>query len=114
VPRRVLAGGVLRIESLTLKFFQQEGRFPRLRQEVPLAVVKYLARQAGVARASWNDFLWQGRAIEYHRAQIREFLGFPEVVTARRSSRAGTRYCRFVSWARTSPRKQNGRATQEP
>ena len=64
--------------AVLLKFFQQEGRFPRQRQEIPPAIVKYLARQAGVAQAAWNDFAWQGRTIEYHRAQIREFLGFRE------------------------------------
>ncbi len=57
--------------AVLLKFFQQEGRFPRQRQEIPPAIVKYLARQAGVAQAAWNDFAWQGRTIEYHRADTR-------------------------------------------
>jgi len=64
--------------AVLLKFFQYEGRFPRHRQEVPPAVVKYLARHVGVAQGAWNDYDLESRATRYHRAQIREFLGFRE------------------------------------
>jgi hypothetical protein len=61
--------------AVLLKFFQEEGRFPRHRQEIPVAIVEYLARHVGVAHGDWKHYAWQGRTIEYHRAQIRDFLG---------------------------------------
>ena len=64
--------------SVLLKFFQHEGRFPRQRQEVPHVIVKYLARHIGVVASEWDGYAWQGRTTDYHRAQIREFLGFRE------------------------------------
>ena len=64
--------------AVMLKFFQQEGRFPRQRQDVPLAIVKYLRTASRGCEAAWNAFAWQGRTIEYYRAQIRDFLGFRE------------------------------------
>ena len=59
-----------------LQFFQAEGRFPRQAQEVPEGVVAYISRQVGVEPAEWLHYAWQGRTIEYHRAQIRARLGF--------------------------------------
>ena len=64
--------------AVLLKYFQHEGRFPRQRQEVPHVIIRYLARHIGVAISEWSDYLWQRRTLEYHRAQIREFLGFGE------------------------------------
>lgn len=64
--------------AVLLKFFQCEARFPHSRQEVPLAVVAFVARQVGVSAACYAEYDWNGRAIKYHRAQIRSFLGFRE------------------------------------
>jgi hypothetical protein len=64
--------------AVLLKFFQCEARFPQSRQEVPLAVVAFVARQVGVSAACYAEYDWNGRAIKYHRAQIRSFLGFRE------------------------------------
>jgi len=64
--------------AVLLKFFQAGGRFPRHAQEVPERAVEYVARQVGVLAAEWLQYEWQGRSIEYHRAQIRSFLGFRE------------------------------------
>ena len=64
--------------AVLLKFFQYEARFPPSRQEVPLAVVAFVARQVGVSAACYAEYDWNGRAIKYHRAQIRSFLGFRE------------------------------------
>ncbi len=61
-----------------LKFFQYEHRFPRQRQEIPVAVIEYLAPQAEVLPTEWTQYDWNGRTIKYHRAQIRELLGFRE------------------------------------
>jgi Domain of unknown function (DUF4158) len=64
--------------AVLLKFFQCEARFPQSRQEVPLSVVAFLAKQVEVPAACYAEYDWQGRAIKYHRAQIRSFLGFRE------------------------------------
>src|ERR1700756_1241699 len=57
--------------AILLKFFQHAGRFPRQCQDVPGVVVGYIASQINVAPPEWADFDWEGRAIKYHRAQIR-------------------------------------------
>lgn len=64
--------------AVLLKFFQYEARFPKYRQDVPASVVAFLAKQASVPPAAFAEYDWQGRAIKYHRAQIRSFLGFRE------------------------------------
>ena len=64
--------------AVLLKVFQAEGRFPRRAEDVPLAAVEAVAAQVGVAAAAWRGHAWQGRTIEYHRAQIRAGLGFRE------------------------------------
>src|SRR6478752_3221296 len=62
--------------ALMLKFFEIEARFPRHAGEYPPAAVVYMARQVGVDPAGLVDYEWVGRTVEYHRAQIRRFLGF--------------------------------------
>ena len=49
--------------ALLLKFFQMEGRFPANKNEVPQAVIEYVARQTEVAPTSWAEYDWQGRTI---------------------------------------------------
>ncbi|GMU26342.1 MAG: hypothetical protein AMXMBFR16_12470 [Candidatus Uhrbacteria bacterium] len=64
--------------AVLLKFFQHEGRFPQGKHEIAGAVVAYIAKQVGVAPEDYLQYEWQGRTIEYHRAQIRAALGFRE------------------------------------
>jgi hypothetical protein len=64
--------------AVLLKFFQHEGCFPQHPQEVPDVVVRHVARQVDVEASAWAHYRWQGRTIEYHRAQIRKLLGFRE------------------------------------
>jgi hypothetical protein len=64
--------------AVLLKMFERDGRFPRSRQEVAGAVVVHLAKQVGVPADQYLGYDWSGRAIKYHRAQIRAFLGFRE------------------------------------
>jgi len=64
--------------AVLLKVFQAEGRFPRRAEDVPLAAVEAVAAQVGVPATAWRGYAWQGRTIEYHRAQIRAALGFRE------------------------------------
>lgn len=64
--------------AVLLKFFRREGRFPQHKHEVPGIVITFLATQVGVDTTAYMQYAWQGRTIEYHRAQIREALGFRE------------------------------------
>src|SRR6266516_386749 len=64
--------------AVLLKFFRREGRFPQDTHEVPGIVISFLATQVGVDATAYMQYAWQGRTIEYHRAQIREALGFRE------------------------------------
>ena len=41
-------------------------------------MITFLATQVGVDATAYMQYAWQGRTIEYHRAQIREVLGFRE------------------------------------
>ena len=59
-----------------LKFFEAENRFPRSREELPPAAIRFLADQVRVPIEAWNEYRWTGRTIEYHRAQIRAHLGY--------------------------------------
>ncbi len=61
-----------------LAFFRHEGRFPASKQELPGTVVAHLAGQVGVPAEAYMAYDWRGRAIKYHRAQIRTALGFRE------------------------------------
>jgi hypothetical protein len=58
--------------AVLLKYLQYEGCFPRSRAEVAPEVVRFLAAQVGVDTALFAQYLWEGRTIEAHRAQIRE------------------------------------------
>jgi TnpA family transposase len=68
--------------AVLLKFFQHEGHFPRQAAEVPRGIVDYLAQQVDVEPETWAQYDWKGRSIEYHRAQIRQYLGFREASIA--------------------------------
>lgn len=64
------------------KFFQREGRFPQRSQDVSPAAIAHLAAQVGIPAAQWRAYDWDGRAIKYHRAEIRTLLGFREATLA--------------------------------
>jgi TnpA family transposase len=68
--------------ALLLKFFELEARFPRHAGELPPAAVDYVAGQVKVDRSEIAGYIWSGRTIEYHRAQIRDALGFREATRA--------------------------------
>jgi hypothetical protein len=46
-------------------------------------------RQVGVPASDLGFYEWDGRTVEYHRAQVRKFLGFRECTVAS-SARSGT------------------------
>ena len=68
--------------ALLLKFFQIEGRFPGGAIEIPAQAVRFVAEQVGVEATALRDYSWKGRALKYHRAQIREWCGFRESYAA--------------------------------
>jgi hypothetical protein len=68
--------------AVLFKFFQYAGAFPRSPQDIPLTVVDHVAQQVGVPADTWAQYAWDGRTIEYHRAQIRQHLGFREATVA--------------------------------
>lgn len=64
--------------ALLLKFFQIEAKFPTSRSEVPQPVISYVAKQLDLSPRVYREYEWQGRTLERHRAEIREFFGFRE------------------------------------
>ena len=68
--------------AVLFKFFQYAGAFPRVPQDVPRTIVDHVAQQVGVPADTWAQYDWTGRTIEYHRAQIRQHLGFREATVA--------------------------------
>ncbi len=62
--------------ALLLKHYSRYGRFPRGRSEIPDEVVAFVARQLGVAAVDLGFYEWAGSTIEYHRAQVRDHLGY--------------------------------------
>ncbi|MGH3671467.1 MAG: DUF4158 domain-containing protein [Pseudonocardiaceae bacterium] len=68
--------------ALLLRFHTLHGRFPRGRGELPDEAVVYVAKLVRVPAADLGLYEWEGRTVEYHRAQIRAFRGFRECTVA--------------------------------
>ncbi len=62
--------------ALLLKFFEYEGRFPLQKNEIPRCVQSYIAQQLHCPVTDYQEYDWSGRAIVYHRVEIREYFGF--------------------------------------
>ncbi|PZS39858.1 MAG: Tn3 family transposase, partial [Pseudonocardiales bacterium] len=62
--------------AVLLKYYSRHGRFPRGRSDVADDVVAFIAGQLGVDASDLGFYEWAGRTIEYHRAQIRDHLGY--------------------------------------
>src|SRR5258708_19473153 len=63
--------------AVLLKFFLYAARFPLSMQEVPPTAVAYIAGQVFVPPEEFSRSDWEGRAVNYHRAQTPAFLAFP-------------------------------------
>jgi len=61
-----------------LKWFQYAGQFPKRKQDVPSVVVDFLAQQLNMDPDVFKSYPLQGRTVERHRAEIRQYLGFRE------------------------------------
>ena len=68
--------------AILLKFFQVEGRFPRDRKEIPVAVRDHLADQLGIEPDAFAEYDLAGRSSKRDREQIRSVLGFRRVTVA--------------------------------
>lgn len=68
--------------AVMLRFFAEEGRFPRDKHEVPADVLRFVGEQVGegpeAGPEGWLRYDWGGRSVKYHRAEIRRFFGFRE------------------------------------
>jgi hypothetical protein len=58
-----------------LKCFEQNGRFPQRKEDVPEQIVVYIAQQLNVHHDEFSSYGWSGGTIDRHRAYIRSFLG---------------------------------------
>jgi hypothetical protein len=58
------------------KHYSRHGRFPRGRSDVADEAIAFIAGQLGVDASDLGFYEWAGRTIEYHRAQIRDHLGY--------------------------------------
>jgi hypothetical protein len=74
---------------LLLKFFEIEARFPRGVEELPPAVIAYVAEQVKVDPAQIGAYSREGRSIKYHRKQIRAGFGFREFTRGDEDKLAG-------------------------
>jgi len=83
--------------ALLLKYFQYEGRFPQHRGDIPPAAIVHVAQQLGIPPELLIQYDWNGRTIEFHRAQIRQALGFSRV------NRPGYRGPDCVAWTGSAP-----------
>jgi len=63
-------------KAISLKFFQQEGRFPESGAEIPPAIVEHIAHQLGLPTEALSHYDWQGRRAREHKRAIRELYGF--------------------------------------
>lgn len=63
---------------LLLKFYIQHGHFPEDADVLPPEAVQFVADQVKVPSSELAQYEWSGRSIKYHRAQIRNHLGFRE------------------------------------
>ena len=62
--------------AVLLKYFQTFARFPDSPQEIPDAIISYIAQQLQIPSTFYSDYDWQGRSITNHRAAIRKLFGF--------------------------------------
>lgn len=71
--------------ALLLKFFQHEGRFPEIKNEIPRKCAAFVAEQIDIPVATFFKYFGydeNNRNIMYQRAQIRKFTGFRECTVA--------------------------------
>jgi TnpA family transposase len=58
------------------KCFQNEGKFPQRKQDIPPVIVEHIGQQLHVLKTALDFYNWTGRTTKRHRVHIRQFLGF--------------------------------------
>lgn len=87
--------------ALVLKYFEIEGEFPSYGEQFPPPAVEFVAELVKVDPVEFGKYSFDNRTAEYHRAQVREALGFhPATVQDQQ---------RWVEWLATEqcPVEQN-------
>lgn len=59
-----------------LKYFQMEARFPKSKDEVPLAILGFLSKQLQINPGKFDEYLFKGRSFKRHKATIRTHFGY--------------------------------------
>jgi len=59
-----------------LKFFQMEARFPTSKDEIPLAILEFLAKQLRIDPEKFDGYVFEGRSFKRHKAVIRNHFGY--------------------------------------
>ena len=62
--------------ALQFKFLENEGRFPRQRNEFAMPVIRFVAEQLEVHRDTLRGYEFDSRSCERHRRTIRDWLRF--------------------------------------
>lgn len=65
--------------AVLFKFFQNEARFPDTKDEIPLVIINYIAKQIEGNPKLFENYDFESRSFFYHKSQIRKFFGFREV-----------------------------------
>lgn len=64
--------------AVLFKYFQYEARFPSKAEDVPFAIVEFIAKQLRINADQFYQYPWQGITIKRHRGEIRKFFDFRE------------------------------------
>lgn len=59
-----------------LKFFQMEARFPTSKDEIPLAILGFLAKQLRIDPEKFDGYVFEGRSFKRHKTIIRNHFGY--------------------------------------
>ena len=59
-----------------LKYFQMEARFPKSKDEIPLAILGFLAKQLNTPPGKFDGYVFEGRSFKRHKATIRAHFGY--------------------------------------
>jgi TnpA family transposase len=62
--------------AVLLKYFQNEGKFPQRKQDIPPIVIEHISRQLHIASNTLASYHLKGRSIRRHKLRIRQRLQF--------------------------------------
>ena len=62
--------------ALLLKCFQNEGKFPQRKQDIPSGIVEHVSQQLHISRGTFAAYQLQERSGRRHQLRIRQFLQF--------------------------------------